>query len=87
MVRVIGRIQGVHGVLVVPALGRVFATATDASEVLTVDYQSGAVLARTSGGPLPDGLAYDPVHERVFVSDEGGGETVVDATTGRRPRR
>jgi DNA-binding beta-propeller fold protein YncE len=71
---------GVHGVIAVPALGRVFASATDAREVLTINAKSGAVLARASAGAYPDGLAYDPVERRVFVSDETGGvETVIDA--------
>jgi len=37
---------GVHGVLAVPALGRVYASATDAHQVLTIDGRTGAVLVR-----------------------------------------
>jgi DNA-binding beta-propeller fold protein YncE len=75
---------GVHGVIAVPALGRVYATATNAQEVLTIDAHTGAVLARAPAGRYPDGLAYDPAQRHVFVSDESGGvETVVDAA-GRR---
>ncbi len=71
---------GVHGVIAVPQLGRVFASATNAREVLTIDARSGAVLAKAPAGEYPDGLAYDPVERHVFVSDEGGGvETVLDA--------
>jgi DNA-binding beta-propeller fold protein YncE len=78
------RAPGVHGVIAVPALGRVYASATDAHEVLTIDSKTGAVLARAPAGAYPDGLAYDPVERHVFVSDEGGGvETVIDAR-GRR---
>ena len=36
---------GVHGVIAVPQLGRVFASATDAHEVMTIDAKTGAVLA------------------------------------------
>jgi DNA-binding beta-propeller fold protein YncE len=75
---------GVHGVISVPELGRVFASATDAHEVLTIDARSGKILAHAPAGSYPDGLAYDPVERRVFVSDEQGGvETVID----RRGRR
>ncbi len=75
---------GVHGVIAVPELNRVYASATDLHEVLTIDARSGAVLARAPAGVYPDGLAYDPVERRVFVSDESGGvETVLDAA-GRR---
>jgi DNA-binding beta-propeller fold protein YncE len=75
---------GVHGVIAVPQLGRVFASATNAREVLTIDAKTDAVIARAPAGQYPDGLAYDPVERHVFVSDESGGvETVLDAA-GRR---
>jgi len=75
---------GVHGVIAVPALGRVYASATDAQQVFTIDARSGRILARAPAGEYPDGLAYDPVERHVFVSDESGGvETVIDAA-GRR---
>ncbi|HZO62034.1 MAG TPA: hypothetical protein VFB35_03550 [Gaiellaceae bacterium] len=71
---------GVHGVVAVPALGRVYASATDDHEVLTLAARTGSVLARAPAGRYPDGLAYDPVERRVFVSDESGGvETVLNA--------
>jgi DNA-binding beta-propeller fold protein YncE len=71
---------GVHGVIAVPTLGRVFASATDAHEVMTINAKTGAVLARAPAGEYPDGLAYDPVEHHVFISDESGGvETVLNA--------
>jgi DNA-binding beta-propeller fold protein YncE len=75
---------GIHGVIAVPELGRVYASATEAHQVYTIDARTGAVLARAPAGQYPDGLAYDPVERHVFVSDERGGvETVIDAA-GRR---
>jgi DNA-binding beta-propeller fold protein YncE len=75
---------GVHGVIAVPQLGRVFASATDAHEVMTINATTGAVLATAPAGDYPDGLVYDPVERHVFVSDESGGvETVINAR-GRR---
>jgi DNA-binding beta-propeller fold protein YncE len=72
---------GVHGVIAVPQIGRVYASATNAREVLTIDSRTGAVLARAPAGEYPDGLAYDPVQRRVFISDERGGvETVITAS-------
>jgi DNA-binding beta-propeller fold protein YncE len=56
---------GVHGVIAVPQLDRIFASATDAHQALTIDAKSGAVLARAPAGSYPDGLAYDPA---VFTS-------------------
>ena len=41
-------------------------------------------VARLPGGVFPDGLAYDPVHQRVFVSDElGSAILVLDAKADR----
>jgi DNA-binding beta-propeller fold protein YncE len=75
---------GVHGVIAVPTLRRVFASATDAQQVLTIDSKTGSVLAQAPAGSYPDGLVYDPVERHVFISDESGGvETVIDAR-GRR---
>lgn len=72
---------GVHGVIAVPQLGRVYASATNAHEVLTIDSRTGAVLASAPAGEYPDGLAYDPVQRHVFISDESGGvETVITAS-------
>jgi DNA-binding beta-propeller fold protein YncE len=70
---------GVHGVIAVPQLGRVFASATNSRQVLTIDAHTGVVTARAPGGEYPDGLAYDPDERHVFVSDESGGiETVLN---------
>jgi DNA-binding beta-propeller fold protein YncE len=75
---------GVHGVIAVPQLRRVFASATDDHEVLTIDARTNTVVARAPAGSYPDGLAYDPVERRVFVSDESGGvETVLNARGNR----
>ena len=75
---------GVHGVLAVPQLGRVYASATDAHQVLTIDARTDRVIARAPAGEYPDGLAYDPVERRVFVSDESGGVETVVNPAGRR---
>ena len=78
------RAPGVHGVVAVPALDRVYASATDEHVALTIDSRAGVVLRRAPAGDYPDGLAFDPVERHVFVSDESGGvETVLDAA-GRR---
>lgn len=76
-------VPGVHGVIAVPELGRVFASATDVHQVLTLD-SKGKVLARAPAGDYPDGLAYDPIERHVFISDESGGVETVINTRGRR---
>jgi DNA-binding beta-propeller fold protein YncE len=75
---------GVHGVIAVPQLGRVYASATNAREVLTINARTGSVLARAPAGEYPDGLAYDPAQRHVFVSDESGGVETVITASGRR---
>jgi DNA-binding beta-propeller fold protein YncE len=72
---------GVHGVLAVPQLARVFASATNDHEAVTIDTHTNRVIARAPAGSYPDGLAFDTSEHRVFVSDESGGrETVLNAS-------
>ena len=52
--------ERVHGVLVAPGIRRVYAAATDARELVTLDEQTGAVVRRVPAGSYPDGIAYDP---------------------------
>lgn len=75
---------GAHGVLAVPALGRVYATATDSRELLTIDERTLKVIARAPAGEYPDGIAWDPDHRRIYVSDETGGIESVFTATGHR---
>jgi YVTN family beta-propeller protein len=77
-------VAGVHGVLAVPSLGRVYASATDDDQVAMIDEHTLRVTARMPGGGYPDGLAYDPRDQKVFVSDEGGRTDTVIATGANR---
>jgi DNA-binding beta-propeller fold protein YncE len=82
VVRTIPNLSQVHGVLVVPALRRVFATATGDDRMVALDEDSGAVLSTSPTGDYPDGLAFDPVRGAVWTTNESGGsETVIDATS------
>lgn len=85
---VVGRIKNlsqVHGVLVIPELERVYASATGTNEVVAIDESSFAVVARTPGGTYPDGMAYAPRANKLYVSDETGKtETVIDVSTHQR---
>ena len=87
---VIGHITGlraVHGVLAIPALHRVYASATGTDEVATIDEADLKVVAREPGGDYPDGIAYDAKDHEIFVSDERGGTvTVIDTIAGTRRR-
>jgi len=72
----------VHGVLAVPEINRVFASATGEHKLAIVAMQTLKILAGAGPIKYPDGIAYAPGPKRVFVSDEhGNADAVIDATT------
>ena len=72
----------VHGVLAVPEIGRVFASATGEHKLATVDMQTLKTVGLAGPIEYPDGVAYAPGVRRIFVSDEHGAvDAVVDAAT------
>lgn len=78
-------VSHVHGVLYVPQLNRVYASATGTSEVVAIDALTFKAIARVPGGDYPDGMAYAPDVHKLYVSDEHGGtDTVIDTTSNRR---
>ncbi len=85
VVKRIANVSHVHGVLAIPELGRVYASATGTDEVVAIDETALQVIARMPGGTYPDGLAYGPEARKVYVSDEHGGtDTVLDVGTNTR---
>jgi YVTN family beta-propeller protein len=75
----------VHGIVVVPEIGRVYASATGSKEIVAIDEKTLRVVARIPGEGYPDGLAYDPVSRKLYVSDEEEGhEVVIDMRANRR---
>jgi DNA-binding beta-propeller fold protein YncE len=85
LIKRIANVSQVHGVLAVPELGRVYASATGTNEVVAIDEKSLEIIARMPGGTYPDGLAYSPETHKVYVSDEHGGtDTVIDVLTNTR---
>lgn len=74
----------VHGVIAVPEIGRVFASATGEHKMAAVDMQTLKTVGMAGPIDYPDGVAYAPDVRRVFVSDEHGGvDAVVDAATNK----
>ena len=72
----------VHGVLAIPEINRVFASATGEHKLAIVEMDSLKTLAKPGPIQYPDGIAYEPSVKRVFVSDEhGDADAVIDATT------
>ena len=83
VVRTIGGVSQVHAVLVVPALHRVYATATGTDMLVRINEGTGRVLGQSPTGQYPDGLAYDPANGTIWTTNEAdGSETVIDALTG-----
>jgi YVTN family beta-propeller protein len=76
-VKAIDRVQSVHGVLAVPELGRVYASATGVDQLVAIDETSLKVVARTSAGHYPDGIAWEPRLKKLYVSDEHGNTVAV----------
>ena len=72
IVATIPNVARIHGVLVVPQLRRIYASATGTNEVVAIDERTFKITARVPGGVYPDGIAYDPITQRIFVSDEHG---------------
>lgn len=78
-------VPSVHGVLAVPTLGEVFASATGRNRLDVISEQTYRVIARAPAGTYPDGMAYAPDSGELFISDESGRtETVIDTHTNQR---
>jgi YVTN family beta-propeller protein len=86
--RVIARIPdvaSVHGMLAIPAMSRVDASATGSNEIVAIDEATLKITARMPGGSYPDGMAYAPDTHKLYVSDETGEtETVIDVRSNTR---
>ena len=78
-------LKRVHGVLAVPELHRVYASATGTNELAVIDDQSLNITARVRAGDYPDGIAYASKENKLYVSDlHGKTDTVIDAKTNQR---
>jgi YVTN family beta-propeller protein len=81
----IGDLSSVHGVLAIPDLSRVYASATGTNEIVAIDEATLNIVARMPGGRYPDGMAFAPEVHKLYVSDETGEtETVIDVRTNHR---
>lgn len=78
----IANTPGVHGVLVVPALGKGFITCGRNDAVQVFDPKTLRVTATVPTGTKPDALLYDPASGRLFVFNNGTTTaTVLEAAT------
>jgi len=77
-------LKRVHGVLAVPELHRVYASATGTNELAVIDDQTLQIVVRVPAGNYPDGVAYASKEDKIYVSDlHGKTDTVIDAKTNR----
>jgi DNA-binding beta-propeller fold protein YncE len=73
------------GVWTVPVHHQIYISAAGAHEVAIVDDRTLKIVNRVGGIRFPDGIAYAPNADKVFVSDESGGvDVVIDAKTGTK---
>jgi DNA-binding beta-propeller fold protein YncE len=85
VVATIPGVSQVHGILVIPELGRVYASATGSHQVVAIDESDFKVLAAIPAGDYPDGLAFAAPAHKIYVSDEAGThESVIDVASNRR---
>jgi YVTN family beta-propeller protein len=72
----------VHGILAVPELHRIYASATGSNELAVIDDSTLQIIARVPAGDYPDGVAYASKANKIYVSDlHGKTDTVIDAKT------
>lgn len=77
-------LPSIHGVVAAPAQHLVFATSTAEKTLALIDDATLQVKSRVPAGEYPNGLAFDPASEKVFVSNnQGRGVAVVDVKTAR----
>ena len=85
--RVVANLDGfprVHGVTVAAGIHRVYASVTGTHQVAAVDTDTLKIVGKAGPIVYPDGLAYAPKQNKVFVSDEHGGvDAVIDAASNR----
>ena len=76
--------KSVHGVTVAPEIHRLYASVTGNHQVGTVDTESLKTLGTAGPITYPDGLAFAPKQNKVFVSDEHGGvDAVIDVASNK----
>lgn len=83
---VVGKVPGsdVHGIAIVPELGRGFISATDPGSVTVFDLKTLAVIGKVPVGEDPNAIFYDHKTKRVFTIDRGSKRvSAIDPQTGK----
>src|SRR5215471_19316435 len=80
----IPKTPGVHGIALVPELGRGFISNGQSSTVTIFDLKTLKAIAEVSTGQKPDAIIYDPATSRVFAFNGGSNSsTAIDAANGK----
>ena len=85
-VKVLPGIPTARGVVVADDVGRIFVTSSP-NKLVIIDNSSLLEIARVDTGRSPDGVAWDPVHQTVGVSDQGDGAISLIGASGSGTRR
>jgi DNA-binding beta-propeller fold protein YncE len=84
---IVGKIPntiGVHGIAVVPELGRGFVSDGKSSTVTIFDLKTLKTIGQVPTGKGPDAIIYDPATSRVFAfNGDGNSTTVIEASSGK----
>lgn len=72
VIKEIHKIPSIHGVIAVPEKDTIFATATGIDKLFEIRSKTLTITRSFPSGHHPDGLAFDPQDNRVFISDETG---------------
>lgn len=84
---VVGRIAdtpGVHGIAVVPALGRVFTSNGRENKVSIVDAKTLQTISKVETGQNPDAILYEPTSREIYaLNHTGKSVTTIEAATGK----
>lgn len=86
LVKELTGIPTARGVVVAAEVGLTFVTSSP-DTLVVIDNGALAVKARVTTGQAPDGVAWDPVHAIVGVSDQGAGALSLLADAGSGARR
>ncbi len=85
--QVVGRITdtpGVHGIAIVPEIGRAFTTNGRENTVSVVDTKTLQTLSKVETGANPDAIVYEPKQKEIYaLNHTGHSATAFEAATGK----
>ena len=85
VVKVMAGIPTARGIVVADEVGRIFVTSSP-DQLVIIDNDTLAEVARVHTGKSPDGVGWDPAHRVVGVSDQGDGAISLIAESGSGAR-